>query len=104
MNTTEETPFDKFTADAPKRAQLLALLDNPVMREAMDLVDDSMRPKAGNSTDSNQPLSIAKFHQSAGANEFITKLRGLTKERLKRKPVEVRSLAKSADDLPLLDQ
>jgi hypothetical protein len=98
--TPEDTPEIKFTNDAVKRARLLTLLDDPVMREAMDIVDDSMRPKAGGASDTNQPLSIALFHQSAGASTFQAKLQSLTKERIERKKVEPKALAKSIDDLP----
>jgi hypothetical protein len=97
---TNETPEIKFTNDAVKRARLLALLSDPVMQEAMGIVDDSMRPKAGGASDTNQPLSIALFHQSAGASTFQAKLQILTKEQVKRAKVEPRGLAKSIDDLP----
>lgn len=100
MNTTEETPETQFTNDATKRARLLALLSDPVMQEAMDIADDSMRPKAGEASDTNQPLSIALFHQSAGASKFQSKLHNLTKEKTLRAKVEPRALAKSLDDLP----
>ena len=99
MNT-EYTPEIKFTNDAVKRGRLLALLNDPVMQEAMDIVDDSMRPKAGGTADSNQPLSIALFHQSAGASAFQSKLTNLTREKTLREKVEPRGLATSLDDIP----
>ena len=99
MNT-EETPESRFTNDAVKRGRLLTLLSDPVMQEAMDIADDNMRPKAGAAADTNQPLSIALFHQSAGASAFQAKLTSLTKERIRREKVEPRGLAKSIDDLP----
>lgn len=99
MNT-EYTPEVKFTNDAVKRGKLLALLNDPVLKEAMDIVDDSMRPKAGGTADTNQPLSIALFHQSAGASAFQAKLTNLTKEKTLREKVEPRGLAQTLDDLP----
>lgn len=96
----EPLPYDSFVADAHKRAHLKALLGDPVLQEAMDIAEDLLRPKSGTPADANQPLSIAKFHQSAGANEFVRRLKELTKEqRLVVKP-SVRKLAKSEDDLP----
>jgi hypothetical protein len=97
---TENTSEIKFINDAVKRARLLALLNDPVMQEAMGIVDDSMRPKAGGTADTNQPLSIALFHQSAGASSYQSKLQALTKEKTRREKVEPRALAKSIDDLP----
>ena len=98
--TPDETPEVKFTNDAVKRGRLLALLSDPVMQEAMDIADDAMRPKSQDATDGNQFLTIAKFHQSAGANEFMGRLRNLTKEKLRREKVEPRGLAQTLDDLP----
>lgn len=99
MNT-EETPETRFTNDAVKRGRLLALLSDPVMQEAMGIADDTMRPKSGGTADTNQPLSIALFHQSAGASAFQAKLTSLTKERVRREKVEPRGLAQTIDDLP----
>jgi len=89
---TNETPETRFTNDAVKRGRLLALLSDPVMQEAMDIVDDIMRPKSGGAADTNQLLSTALFHQSAGAGEFQKKLVNLTKEkeRVRREKVEPR--------------
>jgi len=98
--TEEQTPFEAFTSDATKRATLAAFLKDPVIVEAMDIADDVMRPRAGEATDGNQPLSISKFHQSAGAERFAHLLTMLTKAPIERKAPVVRSLAKTLDDLP----
>lgn len=96
----EPTPLERFTADATKRARLYALLRDPVMEEAMTLAEDAMRPRTGTAADANQPLSIAKFHQSAGASDFVQRLRGLVKEPRVATKLTPRRLAKSEADLP----
>lgn len=100
MTTDDPTPQQKFTADAAKRARLKALLADPVLEEAMDIADDLMRPRTGTTADANQPLTVAKFHQSAGANEFVRLLNSFTKEMREPTKLEIRRLAKTADDLP----
>lgn len=100
MTTTNDDPHYRFTSDATKRATLLALLSDPILQEAMDIADDMLRPKSGTAADANQPLSIAKFHQSAGANEFVKILRGMTKTPVEPVKLTPRRLAKSVDDLP----
>ena len=100
MITPDDTPHSRFTNDASKRATLLALLSDPILQEAMDIADDMLRPKSGTAADANQPLSIAKFHQSAGANEFVKILRGMTKVPQEPVKLQPRRLAKSVDDLP----
>lgn len=98
---TEPTPFELFAQDATKRAQLFALLRDPVLAEAMEIANDLMRPKAGGSTETNQPLTIAKFHQSAGADEYQRLLKLLTKTPVERKPLKGRQLASSLEEIPL---
>lgn len=100
MTTPNDDPHYKFTNDATKRATLLAILSEPILQEAMDIADDMLRPKSGTAADANQPLSIAKFHQSAGANEFVKILRGMTKTPTEPVKLQTRRLAKSVDDLP----
>jgi len=98
--TDEKTPAERFNEDPNRRTRLAALLADPVLAEAMDIVDDMLRPKAGSATDSNQPLTVAKFHQSAGANEFVKLLKVMTRVPVTRTPVKVKSLASSIEDLP----
>jgi hypothetical protein len=100
MTTTEITPYETFSSDATKRATLRSALENPVIREALEIVEDLFRPRCGTPADANQPLSIAKFHQSAGASEFLKKLQDLTRETKPVVKLSVRKLAKSEDDLP----
>ena len=69
MTTEEPTDYEKFVGDAVKRATLKAILANPFLEEAIGITDDLMRPRTNTPADSNQPLTVAKFHQSAGANE-----------------------------------
>ena len=96
----DPTPQQQFTTDAVKRARLRTLLADPVLQEAMDIADDLMRPRTGTTADANQPLTVAKFHQSAGANEFVRLLNFFTKETRIPTKLEARRLAKSEDDLP----
>lgn len=101
MNTRPDpTPFESFVLDPVKRDRLKAILSDPLFTEAVNIVDDMMSPKAGAATDSNQPLTIARFHQCAGANEFQQKLKSLTKEAAERKPLTPRKLAERPEDLP----
>lgn len=105
MTPTPEdpTPLDRFTSDATKRAALYALLRDPVLTEAMEVAEDEMRPKTGTPADTNQALTIAKFHQSAGVSQFIIALHRMTRE--PKAPVRptVRRMATSIDDLPKSD-
>lgn len=104
MTTNEEpSAYEKFVSDAVKRARLKAILADPILEEAMDIADDLMRPRCGTPADANQPLTVAKFHQSAGANEFVRHLTKLTKEFVKPTAPTPRRLAKSEDDLPKTD-
>ncbi len=96
----DPTPQQAFTNDATKRARLKALLADPVLQEAIDIADDLMRPRTGTTADANQPLTVAKFHQSAGANEFVRLLNTFTKEMREPTKLEIRRLAKSEDDIP----
>ena len=102
MTPTPEplSPRDAFLADASKRARLYAVLRDPVIEEAIAIAEDMLRPRVGTAADANQPLSIAKFHQSAGANAFVQNLCELTRE--KKAPVKLtpRKLAESPEDLP----
>jgi len=98
--TDEPTARDRFVSDAMKRAYLLSILRDPVVQEALDIAEDMLRPRCGTPADANQPLSIARFHQSAGANEFVKNLRELTREPKDVVKLSVKRLAKSADDLP----
>ena len=100
MTTDDPTPQQQFTSDATKRARLKALLADPILQEAIDIADDMMRPRTGTTADANQPLTVAKFHQSAGANEFVRLLHSFTKEMRAPTKLEARRLAKSEDDLP----
>lgn len=101
--TEEPTDYERFVSDAHKRAHLKALLADPVLQEAIDIADDLMRPRCNTPADANQPLTVAKFHQSAGANEFVQKLNSLTKEKKEVVRPLPRRLAKSEDDLPKND-
>lgn len=96
----DPTPQQQFTSDAVKRARLKALLEDPILQEAIDIADDLMRPRTGTTADANQPLTVAKFHQSAGANEFVRLLTSFTKEMRIPAKLESRKLAKVIDDLP----
>jgi hypothetical protein len=98
--TDEKTPAENFNSDATRRTRLAALLADPVLVEAIDIADDIMRPKAGSITDSNQSLTVAKFHQSAGANEFVRLLKFLTKVPVERTLVKIKTLASTLEDLP----
>ena len=97
----EPTPLERFTSDATKRAALYALLRTPVLEEAMEIAEDEMRPKTGTPADTNQALTIAKFHQSAGVSQFILALHRLT--RTPKDPVKLtgKRLAASLADLPI---
>lgn len=100
MTPEEPTPLDRFTADATKRAALYALMRDPVLAEAMEIAEDEMRPKAGTTTDTNQALTIAKFHQSAGASQFILSLHRMTRTPREVVRVTGKKLATSLADLP----
>jgi hypothetical protein len=105
MTTPEEpTPYDNFVSDANKRARLKALLEEPVLKEAMDIAEDLLRPRCGTPADANQALSIAKFHQSAGVNEFLKRLKDLTREQKLVTKLSVKKFATSIDDLPKIEQ
>jgi hypothetical protein len=104
MTTNEEpTDHERFVSDAHKRAHLKALLADPVLQEAMNIADDLMRPRTNTPADANQPLTVAKFHQSAGANEFVRQLNGMTRERKEVIKPTPRRFAKTEDDLPKTD-
>lgn len=96
----DPTPFELFSLDPVRRDRMKAILADPLFTEAVNIVDDLMSPKAGATTDSNQPLTIARFHQCAGANEFQKHLKSLTREPVERRSVTPRKLAETADDLP----
>lgn len=96
----EPTAKERFLNDAAKRAHLYTLLRDPVLAEAMDIAEDELRPRVGTAADGNQPLSIAKFHQSAGASEFRNKLGLLTREPKPVAKLTGKKLATSIDDLP----
>ena len=99
----EPTAYEKFVGDAHKRAHLKAILSDPILEEAMGIADDLMRPRCNTLADSNQPLTVAKFHQSAGANQFVEMLTRMTKEQaVVQRPIP-RRLAKTEDDLPKTD-
>lgn len=97
---TDPTHQQQFTSDAVKRARLKAILADPILQEAIDIADDLMRPRTGTTADANQPLTVAKFHQSAGANEFVRLLNSFTKEMRTPTKLDARRLAKAIDDLP----
>lgn len=103
MTTEEPTDYEKFVGDATKRAALKALLANPILEEAMTLADELMRPHCGTPADANQALTVAKFHQSAGAHEFMKKLDIMTREPKQVVRPAPRRLAQSEDDLPKTD-
>lgn len=96
----EPTALERFTTDATKRATLYALLRDPVLAEAIDIAQDLMRPKAGTTADANHVLAVSKFQQSAGADEFMRLLRGMTRESKPLPKLTPRKLATSVDDLP----
>lgn len=66
----------------------------------MDIVEDLLRPRCGTVADSNQAISIAKFHQSAGASDFRQKLQLLTRESKPVVKLTGKRLATSLEDLP----
>lgn len=101
--TEEPTDHEKFVSDAVKRARLKALLADPILEEAMRIADDLMRPRTNTPADANQPLTVAKFHQSAGANEFVRQLSAMTRERKEVVKPTPRRFAKTEDDLPKID-
>ncbi len=98
--TEEKTDEQLFTENADKRTRLKALLADPLLVEAFGIAEDLMRPKVGGKEDGNHPLALAKYYQSAGADEFQNKLRRLTREHVKTKPLKGIQLAKTEDDLP----
>lgn len=100
----DPTDYERFTSDATKRAQLKALLADPVLQEAMEIADDLMRPKCNTPADGNQPIAIAKFHQSAGVNQFLTKLRDMTRVQKELVKPAIKKFAKTAADLPPISQ
>ncbi len=99
----EPTDYERFVSDAVKRARLKAILADPILEEAMRIADDLMRPRTNTPADANQPLTVAKFHQSAGANEFVQRLNAMTREqKVVVRPIP-RRFAKTEDDLPKTD-
>lgn len=96
----ELTPRQRFLADATKRARLYTLLRDPVMEEAMGIAEDEMRPRTNTVADTNQFLTVAKFHQSAGVSAFVKDLKDLTKEQREAVKPTVKKMAKSLEDLP----
>lgn len=96
----EKTAAERFTLDEGKRNRLKQLLSDPLLVEAFALAEGMMKPSVGTAADANQPLAIAKYHQSAGADEFQNKLRRLTREYVRPVKPTGKQLATSADDLP----
>lgn len=93
-------PIIEFTQDPDRRARLSAVLVDPVFAEAIDIVLETMKPKVGGPGDANTIIAASHFHQTAGANHLLDKLRSMTRPITPATPLKVKSLAASPDDLP----
>ena len=100
MNPTEDTPAFIFASDTARRGRLATLLNDPVLREALDIAEDQMEPKVGTQADMVPAVAAARFHQVAGANDLLKNLKNLTREPKKTVAPKVKGLAKTLDDLP----
>lgn len=92
--------LEEFTKDPSRRKALAAALANPVLVEAIAIVEEMMEPKTGTQADAAPAMAASYFHQVAGANHFRRKLRDLTREPSEKKTPRGKALAKTADDLP----
>lgn len=96
---TEDSPAAEFIKDTVRRNKLAALLKNPVLVEALGIVEDQMEPQTGTQADVHPAVAAAKMHQVAGANELLKRLRALAKEPKEVKVPKGRTLAKTVEDL-----
>ena len=97
---TPEERYLQFAKDGEKRKRLEEILNDPVLVEATSIIKEIMEPKTGGQADAAPAIAASYFHQFAGAKHFREKLRNLTREPKEIKPLQVRKLAKTLDDLP----
>ena len=98
MNSEEA--FILFAKDPGRREALATALADPALVEAMSIVEELMDPKVGTQADAAPAMAAAYYQQVAGANHFRKKLKELTREPAVKKPLTVKSLARTAEDLP----
>lgn len=97
---TAEEKFIQFAKDPGRRERLAEILSDPVMADAVDIVEELMEPRIGTQADAAPAMAAAYFQQVAGANHFRKKLRELTREPVVKQTPRGKSLANSVDDLP----
>lgn len=100
MTTPEEPRHVAFAKDAGKRAALAKALSNQTLREAIEIVLEQIEPETGTQADALPAVAAAKYHQVAGANDLLKKLRKLTVEPKEVKVPRVKNIARTIEDLP----
>lgn len=84
-----------FQKDAAKRMKLMAILRDPVFREAMAILEDEIRPRGDLAIFLKKPeVAAARFHQQAGLIYLTDGFRRLTKEPQVHKVPQGKSLTK----------
>lgn len=90
---------EDFQKNAPLQARLADILADPAFQAAVSAIKDATEPRAGEN-DRDPVRKSALFDQRAGMNLLLTRLSLLTKPIVERKVPQMRSLAKTVDDLP----
>lgn len=89
--------FSKFEDNRVALAQLLL---NPVLQQALEILESELAPKVDRGLDTNPVASAAAYHQAAGANYVLRGLERLTQPPAERKTPRPRQLFTSVDEIP----
>lgn len=93
----------EFQSDPELRLALRRLLDDPTFQTAVSLIKDEEFEPAPGLPSGDTVKKVSLFDQRAGVNLLLKRLNDLTHTVQERKPLTVKSLAKSVDDLPQTD-